>query len=284
MKTLFMLAILAVPACAQPQGTVNGIVIPNKAFDYAGPRTQAEVAFRLKNKRTIEKEDLPILERSVQAQRCSKLRGTIASMLQDQVMKEMALTVTPADLAEAKREFPPEDPQVTARMRHEHAAAVLAALDAQLNKHEDPQSVYDQYGKPLGIPPEAWAYQLLVGQTEDGKKSLMRDLNITVEALTQAIRNYDWSYQAKYKKMNQRIDDQISLSDPKFKQYLAEYNQTVVIDGPGRSHSTGVPADHLNYIQKQRAAYWADVHKKAQVVINDPTMRTCDLSDFGGLR
>ena len=106
MKILLMLSILTVPACSQPQGTVNGIVIPNKAFDYAGPRTQVEVAFRLKNKRAIEKEDLPILERSVQAQRCSKLRGTIASMVQDQVMKDMALTVTPADIAEAQREVP----------------------------------------------------------------------------------------------------------------------------------------------------------------------------------
>ena len=144
--------------------------------------------------------------------------------------------------------------------------------------------MYDQYLKPHGISEQQWAYQLLIGQTEEGKKSLMRDLNITVEALTQAINNYDWSYQAKYKKMNQRIDDQISMSDPKFKQYLAEFNRAQVIDSAGVSHWTDVPADHLTYLQKQRTAYWQDVHRKAQVVINEPTMRSCDLSEYGGIR
>ena len=29
-------------------------------------------------------------------------------------------------------------------------------------------------------------------------------------------------------------------------------------------------------------AFWKDVHRKAQVVINEPTMQTCDLSEYNG--
>jgi hypothetical protein len=282
MRTLLMLAILTVPACGQPQGTVNGVPIPSKVFSSGGQRTQAEAAWRLQNKRPIEKDDLPAIERLVQDQRCNKLKGTISSMVQDEVMEGMALTVTPADIAEAQKTVAPFDPKEEVRKRHEYAAAVLAALDAQLNKHEDPQAVYDQYLKPHGITEQAWAYQLLIGQTPEGKQSLMNQMNLTVEAATQAVKNYDWTATAKYRKMNQRIDEQISLSDPKFKQFLAEYSQSIVVDAPGVTHSTGVPADHLAYLENQRKEYWKQVNSKVQVVISEPTMQNCDLSEFGG--
>jgi hypothetical protein len=282
MKTLLMLSILTVPACGQPQGTVNGVPIPSKVFSMGGLQSQAEVAFRLKNKRAIEKDDFDAIQRSVQAQRCNRLKSTISSMLQEEVMKGMAITITPADIAEAQKDSPPlPDPQVEVRRQHDYAAAVLAALDAQLNKHEDPQVVYDQYLKPHGISEQAWAYQLLMGQTPEGKHSLTNQMNLTLEAATQAVKNYDWSRTVKLKKMKQRIDDQISLADPKFKQYLAEYNQSIVIDAPGVQHSTGVPGEHLDYLNIQRNAYWKDVYRKAQVVINEPTMQKCDLSEFG---
>jgi hypothetical protein len=40
--------------------------------------------------------------------------------------------------------------------------------------------------------------------------------------------------------------------------------------------------DHLDYLNKQRYEFWKGVHRKAQVVINGPTMQTCDLSDYNG--
>jgi hypothetical protein len=199
------------------------------------------------------------------------------SVLQDEQMKEMAITVTPADIAEVQRTTHVTSPQETVRIKHEYAAAILAGLDALVNKHEDSQAVYDQYLKPHGITEQDWAFQTINGQTEAGKKALMNDMAMTVEGITQAYKNYDWSYPAKYKKMKQMIDDQISRSDPRFKQYLAEYNQDVV------SH-VGLPADHVTYLEKQRQTFWKDVHRKAQVVINEPTMQTCDLSKYGGTK
>ena len=64
------------------------------------------------------------------------------------------------------------DPQETVKRNHEHAAAILAGLDAMVNKHQDPQSVYDQYLKPHGITEEEWGVQSISGQTEEGKKSI----------------------------------------------------------------------------------------------------------------
>uniref|UniRef100_Q027Q1 Transcriptional regulator, Fis family n=1 Tax=Solibacter usitatus (strain Ellin6076) TaxID=234267 RepID=Q027Q1_SOLUE len=281
MKTLLlMLSILMVPACGQPQGTVNGVPIPSRAFSTGGLQTQAEVAWRLKSKRPIEKEDMAAIERSVQAQRCNKLKSAISGVLQEEVMKNMAITVTPADIAEFQKtsNIKLPDPQAEARQKHEYAAAVLTALDAQLNKHEDPQSVYDKYLKTHGITEQAWSVQLLLGQTPEGKQSLINQLNMTPETVAQAAKNFDCSYQVKLKKMKERIDEQISLSDPKFKQYLAEFHQAADQNG---NLNGGMPGDHLEYLQVQRQAYWNDVYRKAQVVINDPTMQNCDLSEFG---
>lgn len=275
---LLTLTILTVSAaCAQPQGTVNGIPIPNKAFAY--PRAQAETTWRLQNRRAIEKEDLAAIDSLFQARRCDKLKASINGILQDQQMKEMAITVTPADIAEEQRITRVPDPQETVKRNHEHAAAILAGLDAMVNKHQDPQSVYDQYLKPHGISEEEWGVQSISGQTEEGKKALQNSLNMTVEGLAQALKNYDWSYQARNKKMKQMIDQQIALSDPKFKQYLDEYSQAT---DPQTGALNNMSASHLEYLNAQRAAFWKDVHRKAQVVINDPTMQNCDLSEYNG--
>ncbi len=282
MKTLLMLALLTVPvAYAQPKGTVNGQPILDRAFAY--PRAQVEIAWRLENKRPIEKDDLPTIDRLVQAKRCSSLKSVIDAQLQDQQMKEMAIVVTPADIAEAQKTIRVPDPQEEAQRHHEHAAAILAGLDALLNKHEDSQAVYDQYLKPHKISEQEWAYQILAGQTEAGKKGLMSEMAMNADALAKAQKSFDLSYPAKVLKMKKTIDEQIALSDPKFKQYLAEYNQAVVVDPSGTSH-VSMSGDHLGYLEKQRDAFWKGVHRKAQVVINEPTMQTCDLSEYGGTK
>jgi hypothetical protein len=55
------------------------------------------------------------------------------------------LSVTPADIAEEQKTTHLPDPKEYVRKQHEHAAAILAGLDALLNKHEDSQAVYNQY-------------------------------------------------------------------------------------------------------------------------------------------
>jgi hypothetical protein len=280
-KTILMLMLITVSACHSqvPGGTVNGIPIPNKAF--APARTNVEVDWRLKHKSaSITAADAPEIERLIQADRCKRLNGNIAGMLQDELINDMAITVTPADIAEVRKMFPFPDPQQEVARMHEHSAAILAALDA-VNRKEDPQAVYEQYLKPHGITPQEWSVEMIYGPTGEGKRSLAREQNMTVAMVQQAIKNSDGVYQAKYKKMKERIDDQISLSDPTFKEYLGEYNRSVVIDGPGRTHSSGVSRDHLDYVAQRRNAWWAAYHKKAQVIINDPTMQTCDLSAYG---
>jgi hypothetical protein len=278
MKTLLMLTLLTVPvACAQPKGTVNGQPILDRAFAY--PRAQVEIAWRLENKRPIEKDDLPTIDGLVQAKRCSSLKSVIDAQLQDQQMKEMAIAVTPADIAEARKTIRVLDPQEEARRHHEHAAAILEGLDHLLNKHEDSQAVYDQYLKPHKITEQEWAYQILAGQTEAGNKGLMSEMAMNADALAKV--PFD-SYPVKVLKMKKLIDEQIALSDPKFAQYLAEYNRSVVVDPSGTSHLSGMSGDHLTYLEKQRFAFWQDVHRKAQVVINEPTMQTCDLSEYNG--
>jgi hypothetical protein len=279
MKILLMLTILTLPVLAQPQGTVDGIPIPSRAFAY--PRAQVEVAWRLENKRSIEKEDLSTIDHLVQARRCASLKGEIDGMLRDRVLKEMVTVVTPDDIARAKATAPfyPADPAEAVRMHHEHASAILAGLDALLNKHEDSQAVYNQYLKPHGITEQEWASQIITSQMEGGKKGLMNEMAMTVEGETQLRSRVDWSGPARQLKLNQLIDDQIAQSDPHFKQYLAEYSQAAVVE---HGVSRGMPGDHLNYLNKQRQAFWNAIHRKAQVVINEPTMQTCDLSEYNG--
>lgn len=189
----------------------------------------------------------------------------------------MVTVVTPADIAKAKATFPfhPADPAEAVRMHHEHASAILAGLDALLNKHEDSQAVYNQYLKPHGITEQEWASQIITGQMEEGKKSLMNEMAMTVEGETRLRNTADWSGPARQQKLNQMIDEQIAQSDPNFKQYLAEYSHSL------EAH-VGLPADHLTYVQKQRQAFWNAIHRKAQVVINEPTMQNCDLSEYNG--
>jgi hypothetical protein len=48
--------------------------------------------------------------------------------------------------------------------------------------------------KPHGISEQEWAIQIIAGQTERGKKSLLNSMNMTVEGVAQASNNYDWAW------------------------------------------------------------------------------------------
>ena len=156
---------------------------------------------------------------------------------------------------------------------HAHAAAILAALDALLVKHEDLQAIYDRDLKPHHISEQEWAMQMIQGQTEGGKKILLGEAALTVAAVTRLRESYDWSYTAAYMKLNRTVDENIARADRKFAEYLEEY---------GRLNKTGIAAEKVDYLTKQREAFWAKVRGQAHVVINDPTMQSCDLSAYGG--
>jgi hypothetical protein len=273
MKTLIMLVLFTSLSCAQPKGTINGHPIADKVFDYP-PRQQVETMWQVQNRRPVGRGDHPAIDAQVQARRCNSLSNAIRLELRDEQIGRLGVTVTDADIADVKTKIRMAKPEDEARSNNEYARLVLAALDA-VKGGEDSQAVYNRMLKPLGMQEQSWQIEAIQGQTEAGRKMLQERLTMTAESVRQSQQRFDWAWQARYRKLDKTVDELLSRSDPKYREYVAEFPVE------GNPQAVVLPQAHADYVQKARAEYWRKVGSEAQILINDPTMKSCDLSAFG---
>jgi hypothetical protein len=271
-------------ACAQPKGTVNGRPIDDKAFvqpNRAAIETQLQARF------THPPTSVEV-EAAVQADRCSRLRSYIDGMLHEDQIKRLGISITDADMEAARHRFMDPDPtrnhnmeppEVTYKRGVATSQALLAALEA-VDKGEDPAAVHERLLKPY-LPLEAFQYDIPAYKTGGtNREKLKKAANTTWEQFQQQVgqnkeamtKNTDWKRMASYDKLNQAVDEQLALSDPKFAKARAEFEHA----------STGIPSEDYNYVLQQRAAYWNKVQSEAQIFINDPTMQSCVVGAVNG--
>ncbi len=159
-------------------------------------------------------------------------------------------------------------------------------MDALANG-EAPQDIYNRLLKPHNISEWEWEMQQIQGKTEGGRKMLTNEASWTPDILAKAMKDYDWAFQARYRKLDRAVDEQLALSDPKFAAYLANYKRQMNESGQVWMDGGPLPAgmvggtSPIDYMQQQRMVFWKKVGAQTQVVINEPTMKGCDLSYYG---
>lgn len=218
-----------------PGGTINGKAIPSALF--TSPRV------------------------------CEALRSTIRSAARDQVFREMGATVTPEDIAEAKKAIKTPDPKEESRFFIENEQRMVDALTA-VDKGQSPDQVYKDMLQPKGVLPEVWASYQRQWKDPQGHKTILTRLTWTPEVLAKANANFNYEPFARNQKLDRLVDQELAAKDPAFRTALDHF-------GGGR----GLPASEKQYLETQREAYWKAQARKLTVTLNDPKLaQKCGLA------
>jgi hypothetical protein len=188
----------------------------------------------------------------------------------------LGVVVTAQDLAEERKRTQRLDPK---KMR-EHAAAAVAAF-AALDKGEDSKQVYEQMVKPHGIDEYEWNAYLMNRKTEAGRAKIRMELNMTDEAFAKLNFSFTESLTnaARYRKLDDAVDEQIASTDSTFRQYLYEWREKAKDPDLGRRW---MPLDHKEYLDHARAKWWKDRLRQAKVALKDPSLvQRCALGEMG---
>ncbi len=278
MKRTISLALIPfsiVPLVAQTApkitGTINGVPISDKALNIE--RSTAVAHFFAKQHR---EPTSPADQQQVDAywhdMRCERLKFAIEGGMKQAVTEQLGIAVTKEDLEAAQKAYPLlSDPNMPAQ-----AAAMLTAISAVLDKHQDPDQVYDQIIKPY-LSKQEWELCLHNVSTPESRQSYTKKLagqmSQTPEVVKKQAANIEnWRFIAEFRKMRQAVDRQLASSDPTFASYLKIY-------GNGRF----VPNDpRFAYLAQKRTAFWNAQFAKINLYVSDPTLvSSCDLSGVG---
>jgi hypothetical protein len=291
MKILIVLTLFTFLACAQPKGTINGHPIDDAGF-IEPKRAGIERELQMKLHHPPSSDDV---DAAVQAYRCNRLREVIDGMLREEQAKHLAISVTSADMEAARHRFMDPDPsrnynmeppEVTYKRNLATNQALLAALEA-VDKGEDPKAVQERLLKSY-LPLETFQMMIPTYKIGTNREKLKKAANTTWEQFQQQVAqnkeamttNTDWKRMATYDKLNQAVDEQLALSDPKFAKALE--TSKIPQEQQNRPGATYLTGDQYNYLNQQRAAYWDKVRSQAQIFINDPTMQSCVVGAVNG--
>ena len=135
--------------------------------------------------------------------------------------------------------------------------------------------------KPHGIDEYEWNAYLMNRKTEAGRAKIRMELNMTDEAFAKLNFSFTESLTnaARYRKLDDAVDEQIASTDSTFRQYLYEWREKAKDPDLGRRW---MPLDHKEYLDHARAKWWKDRLRQAKVALKDPSLvQRCALGEMG---
>ena len=241
-RTLISILGLASLACGQdiPGGTINGKAIPSALF--SSPRV------------------------------CSALRGAIRDAARDQTFRDMGATVTPDDIAAAKREIKFPDPVTDSKAAIAQETMMVNALTA-VDKGQNPDQVYKDMLQPKGVLPAVWASYQRQWKDPEGHQTIEARLRLTPDVIAKGQARFNFEPYARNQKLDALVDQELTGKDPAFRTALDHWNTP----RPNGGHS--LPASEKQYLDQQREMYWKGQEAKLRVVLNDPKLyQACGLN------
>jgi hypothetical protein len=223
---------------------------------------------------------------SIQDQRtCTALRGEVSGATRNRAKTELGVSVSDAEVKAFRERLdattppPPKEDQERSR---ERLQALIVGLTAVYDQGRDPQQAYQQLVAPHNISKEDWAQNLYLGKTREARQRLARQLAAsTPEAYAKAEANWDARPAAEIEKTNAALDALLSSSDPKFKDYLREWNASMTHPRPNETRFSGRTVVK-EYLEQKRAAWWKAEAGKLSVTLSDPSLyAACELPKMG---
>jgi hypothetical protein len=186
-KTVICIFGLASLSCAQgvPGGTINGQAIPDKIFRSNNPTV------------------------------CGDLREAIRNAARDQAFNAMGLTVTPEDIAVTKASYKTPDFVAQSKFAVDQEKMMIGALTA-VDKGQDAQQVYATMLQPKGVIPEVWASYQKQWKDPKGHALILERSTWTPEVLARGYARINFEPEARRKKLDKFVDQELAAKDPVF--------------------------------------------------------------------
>ena len=256
-------------------GTINGPPLPGTVLNV--PRQSAVNAFVLAHQRKPASDaDEKEVDTKWHQIQCDRLKGALMRAAREVVKQQLGVVVTEHDLEAAKKIVQLRDPVGQAAALRNRAAAILEAISAVYDQHQDPAQVYDRILAKQQIPKELWTVQLNQSSTPAGRQALEKKLHgqltITNEAVMKAVSSLElWRGPAERMKLDDAVDQDIAAHDPTFRTYLAEYK---TFSEERHTKHAGLPLDHKQYLDNKRASFWNLQTAQLNVHLSDASIQT----------
>jgi hypothetical protein len=110
---------------------------------------------------------------------------------------------------------------------------------------------------------------------------LTKQLSMTPDVLSRSYAKTDFTYQARYQKLDNAVDQILAKNDATFKVVFDRWKASERI-GPNHAVQHSGPLEEQQYMDKQRASWWKGRVSMLTVTLNDPTLAArCNLRDIG---
>ena len=110
---------------------------------------------------------------------------------------------------------------------------------------------------------------------------LTKQLSMTPDVLSRSYAKTDFTYQARYQKLDNAVDQILAKNDATFKVVFDRWNASARVHPDGSVQHSG-PLEEQQYMDKQRASWWKGRVSMLTVTLNDPTLAArCNLRDIG---
>jgi hypothetical protein len=264
--------------CAQVKvsGTIDGKPIPDSVFNPAQRKLYEQ--FIIAHGRLPGNADQQEIQSTIVPKlQCVKLKQLIRIAAFDRLKQQFHVIVTQKDLEEIRNSTP------LVRRNQTFQSAILDAISAVYDKHEDPDAVYHKELAAWPIGKNYWMAYLYDASTPEGRQEFeepyrhaLRSFRLVSEAPPplEGFRNA-----AEAMKLLQFMDQQLASTDPTFQSYLQECNKTKKQEGSLITCSQG--RDHFEYLAKKHNEYWKNAEAKVNVYLSDPRLgKTCGLPQY----
>jgi hypothetical protein len=212
---------------------------------------------------------------------CALVKDRIQRAARDEAAQSLGITVTPEDIAAYLKTVRPFDPVAMSKEMIGKATMALAAFEA-IDKGQDPHQVYLQMVKPTGMLEQDWSIYLTQKNNPKFRAMLTKQLTLTPDVLAKSYAKSDWSYQARYLKLDNAVDQILIKNDATFKVAFDHWKASERVNPDRSVQHSGVPVEEHQYMEKQRASWWKGRVSMLTVTLNDPTLAArCNLRNIG---